>query len=226
MKRFFLLISLFSALASQAQIYVGSGSWGLSNSNFQIALDSLNGFSNKKIPAMPYGWYAEGGYNIPMKHMRSVFLAPVATYRQTFSSYGQSDSLSLALKQALVGLRIVTGPRAWFDNVATGPLGTRFYLTADAGFSLSHASMKRWDNSSYSQTIFTPYLGVGCGQNLLVVAKQFVLSATFNLQAFHNQTFHTFQDQMFINHTSVHFNNPESWSYSAQLGLKLSWVIE
>ena len=226
MKRILVLISLLASLSTQAQIYVGTGGWGLSNSNFQLALDSLNGFSNKKIPAIPYGWYAEGGYNIKMEHMRSVFLAPVATYRQTLSSYGQSDSLSLALRQALVGLRIVTGPRAWFDNMATGPLGTRFFLTADAGFSMSHASMKRIDNSSFSQTVLTPYLGVGCGQNLLVVAKHLVLTATFNLQAFHNQTFHTFQDQMFINHPTVHFNNPESWSYSAQLGLKFSWVIE
>ena len=198
----------------------------LSNSNFQIAIDSLNGFSTQKIPAIPYGWYAEGGYNIKMEHMRSVFLAPSATYRQTLSSYGQSDSLSLALRQALVGIRLVTGPRAWFDNFATGPLGTRFFLTADAGFSMSHASMKRIDNSSFSQTIFTPYLGVGCGQHLLVIAKHLVLTATINFQAFHNQTFPTFQDQLFIHHSSVHFDNPDSWSYSAQLGLKFSWVIK
>lgn len=226
MKFLIVVFAFFLALTGSAQLNAGGGMWAMNNTNFQIAIDSLNGFSSKQIPAIPYGWYVEGGYNIKMEHMRSVFLAPVATYRQTLSSYGVSDSLSLAFRQALVGGRIITGPRAWFDNFATGPLGTRFFLSADAGFSLSHASMKRYDNSTFSQSVITPYFGVGCGQHLLVFAKHLVMTATFNLQAFHNQTFQTFQDQLFIHHSSVRFDNAEDWSYSAQIGLKFSWVTK
>jgi hypothetical protein len=175
---------------------------------------------------MPYGWYVEGGYNIKMEHMRSVYIAPMVTYRQTLSNYGKSDSLSLTFKQALVGARLITGPRAWFDNLATGPLGTRFFLTADAGFSLSHGSLKRIDNSTFSQTVLIPYLGIGCGQNTLVVAKHLVMTPTLNFQAFHNQTFTNLQDQFFIHHSSVNLANAESWSFSAQLGLKFTWVTQ
>ena len=125
MKGLFVSIFIFLSITLNAQLLFEGGAFYQDTQDISAAVDSFNTRHSYNLISLEH---PVRGYSIPLSKKRSLYLAPHATYRTRTSKLFAEDTVRLDLQEVQIGLQFITGPKAWFNPVAAGPLGTRIFL--------------------------------------------------------------------------------------------------
>jgi hypothetical protein len=126
-----------------------------------------------------------------------------------------------------IGLQFITGPKAWFSPVASGPLGTRIFLFVEGGVNASRMSVQFTDSaitSSKNIQSIAPYFQAGIGYRALVFGKHLVVTPRASFTGYYTQRFR--YAAKILNNDEVYLKFPLSpLTQAYYVGIEFAWIF-
>lgn len=226
-----IFIFFFFSSSLNAQLLFQGGAFYQESFDINNAIDIYNAWhsNNTRLLEHPLrGYTGSIGYSFPLNSNRSLYLAPQASYRTRTSELLSEDSLRLDLQEVQLGLQFITGPKAWFSPVSSGPLGTRFFLFIEAGMNASRMNVHFTDsaNATNSQLqSFAPYVQAGIGYRALVFGKHLVVTPRASFTGYYTQRFRSAASV--LNKEEVFLKLPKSpLTQAYYVGIELAWIFK
>lgn len=230
MKGLFFTLLFFISVQMQSQLLFEGGYFYQDTPDISSAVDSFNSRHPNNLISLEHplrGYSGSIGYSIPLSRKRSLYLAPHATYRTRTSKLYAEDTLRLNLQEVQIGLQFITGPKAWFSPVASGPLGTRIFLFVEGGVNASRMSVQFTDSAVISnkniQSI-APYFQAGIGYRALVFGKHLVVTPRASFTGYYTQRYR--YAAKILNNNEVYLKFPQSpLTQAYYVGIEFAWIF-
>ena len=230
MKGLFVSIFIFLSITLNAQLLFEGGAFYQDTQDISAAVDSFNTRHSYNLISLEHpvrGYSGSIGYSIPLSKKRSLYLAPHATYRTRTSKLFAEDTVRLDLQEVQIGLQFITGPKAWFNPVAAGPLGTRIFLFVEAGVNASRMTVQLTDSAATIQKnnqSIAPYVQAGIGYRALVFGKHLVVTPRASFTGYYTQRFR--YAAKILNNDEVYLKFPKSpLTQAYYVGVEFSWIF-
>ncbi len=230
MKGLFVSIFIFLSITLNAQLLFEGGAFYQDTQDISAAVDSFNTRHSYNLISLEHpvrGYSGSIGYSIPLSKKRSLYLAPHATYRTRTSKLFAEDTVRLDLQEVQIGLQFITGPKAWFNPVAAGPLGTRIFLFVEAGVNASRMNVQLTDSAATIQKnnqSIAPYVQAGIGYRALLFGKHLVVTPRASFTGYYTQRFR--YAAKILNNDEVYLKFPKSpLTQAYYVGVEFSWIF-
>jgi hypothetical protein len=230
MKGFLFALFLFLSFHAHTQLLFEGGAFYQDTPDISAAVDSFNARHATNLISLEHpvrGYSASIGYSIPLSSRSSLYLAPHATYRTRTSQLQAEDTVHLNLQEVQIGLQFISGPKAWFNPVAAGPLGTRFFLFLEGGVNASRMSVKLTNSAtSIEKNIqsLAPYVQAGMGYRALVFGKHIVVTPRASFTGYYTQRFR--YAAKILNNDEVYLKFPKSpLTQAYYVGIEFAWIF-
>jgi hypothetical protein len=230
MKSLFVSFFIFLSLTLNAQLLFEGGAFYQDTPDISAAVDSFNARHSYNLISLEHplrGYSGSIGYSIPLSKKRSLYLAPHGTYRTRTSKLFAEDTVRLNLQEVQIGLQFITGPKAWFSPVSSGPLGTRIFLFVEGGVNASRMSVQFTDSaitSSKNIQSIAPYFQAGIGYRALVFGKHLVVTPRASFTGYYTQRFR--YAAKILNNGEVYLKFPLSpLTHAYYVGIEFAWIF-
>jgi hypothetical protein len=230
MKGLFFTLLFFISFQMQSQLLFEGGAFYQDTPDISSAVDSFNSRHPNNLISLEHplrGYSGSIGYSIPLNKKRALYLAPHGTYRTRTSKLFAEDTVRLNLQEVQIGLQFITGPKAWFSPVASGPLGTRIFLFVEGGVNASRMSVQFTDSaitSSKNIQSIAPYFQAGIGYRALVFGKHLVVTPRASFTGYYTQRFR--YAAKILNNNEVYLKFPLSpLTQAYYVGIEFAWIF-
>jgi hypothetical protein len=230
MKGLFFTLLFFISFQMQSQLLFEGGAFYQDTPDISSAVDSFNSRHPNNLISLEHplrGYSGSIGYSIPLNKKRALYLAPHGTYRTRNSKLFAEDTVRLNLQEVQIGLQFITGPKAWFSPVASGPLGTRIFLFVEGGVNASRMSVQFTDSaitSSKNIQSIAPYFQAGIGYRALVFGKHLVVTPRASFTGYYTQRFR--YAAKILNNNEVYLKFPLSpLTQAYYVGIEFAWIF-
>jgi hypothetical protein len=230
MKGLFFTLLFFISFQMQSQLLFEGGAFYQDTPDISSAVDSFNSRHPNNLISLEHplrGYSGSIGYSIPLNKKRALYLAPHGTYRTRTAKLFAEDTVRLNLQEVQIGLQFITGPKAWFSPVASGPLGTRIFLFVEGGVNASRMSVQFTDSaitSSKNIQSIAPYFQAGIGYRALVFGKHLVVTPRASFTGYYTQRFR--YAAKILNNDEVYLKFPLSpLTQAYYVGIEFAWIF-
>lgn len=195
-------ILILSATASWGQLSLHLGYNYLKSSEWDDICHVYNfsrPWQRDELSPLTHGYEARIGWLYRWNTLRSLYIQPQLGFRQfTSSASNDGEKLKVRLRQYTLQTDLNFSPKAFFGQVASGPIGTRWMMYFSPAIHIWQPYAEQnnielyqegdgdtpEDYSPYTPTIFTWSVGLGTGYRSIMVAKKFIVSPKFGVRYF------------------------------------------
>jgi len=186
------------------------------------------------LPFLSHGANAQIGWYFAINKGQSLFIHPEAGYsRWQARTRNAGNELRVRMEAFALDAHVHINPRALFQRVIAGPLGTRWFIRLSPGITLWQAGIEErgafrledeLSGRRYRPRSLTPSVGLGTGYRAWLLAGQWVVTPRIGLRYTPRAVLTDFSRTLLG--TSV-FGIPDRVDHVMQvtLGMEFSWVI-
>lgn len=189
-------------------------------------------WQENQLPFLTSGYGGSIGYYFQLKRRQSLYLHPFVSYNR-FASYAEheSTSLSIVLHQFSAQADIHFNPRALFNDVAAGPIGTRFFITVSPGFTQWNPALERneeevmyTEEERYSPPSYSWFVEVGAGYRSLLLGNSWAVTPFIRARYIHSIAIPDFHEYAFgANSAAIATNSRSNWQF--QIGTEWTFLF-
>lgn len=191
-------------------------------------------WQEKQLPFLSHGLQIQLGWYFPVNTSQSLFIHPEAGIaRWQAQTKNPGNELKLRVETITLDAHVHFHPKALFNRVEAGPLGTRWFVRISPGITLwqgrieSRGESRLWDEESgeeYRPRALTPSVGIGSGYRAWMIAGQWVLTPRMGVRYTPRVVLDDFVRM--LTGTSI-FGIPDRADHVLQVmaGLEFTWVI-
>lgn len=194
MKNGIVIFLLFLCLQNTAQIAVYGGYNYLRAPQWDEAMFTYNfarPWQEDQINPLTHGWEVRASWIFRWKVIKSLYVQPQIGIRQfTSSATNSKEELFVRARQYTAQFDVNFNPRALFQNVSAGPLGTRFMMYFSPALHLwqpyseqgGRAFYTDDDGEEYSPITWSWSLGLGAGYRAMTLYKNLIVTPKFGFR--------------------------------------------
>jgi hypothetical protein len=228
---------LFSAHSLSAQLafsgrytYLNAKDWDDAIRVYNFARPWLN----QTQPFLTSGWDISAGWYAPVQRKKSFFIKPEAGWSHWRStSENPGNNLLILLNSYYAQVNFSFNPRALFQSVSAGPLGTRWFFQMSPGITFWSARVKKneedwlWDEESaeiYKPLGISAFLSGSVGYRAWMVGGQWVVTPHIGIRYFPAATLEDFPEA--VQGSNLYGLKSRTLNFiSLNAGMEFTWII-
>lgn len=229
---FFLLLSLNAK--SQLAVFGGynylhAPQWDETMFTYNFARP----WQKNELSPLTHGWEVRASWILRWKVIRSLYIQPQIGIRQfTTSAANNKEELFIRLRQYTAQVDINFNPRALFQDVSAGPIGTRFMMYFSPAVHLwrpyseqaGRTFYMNEDGEDQSPSSWSWSVGLGAGYRSMTLFKNLIVTPKFGVRFSPVAELIDFANAVQgANSTGLQDEAKNLWI--AEAGIELAWIF-